>query len=157
MLPKLSSKNVQPKPKLSFDQSRSIPLKNQQALVLIPSRLCCKLKTCKDVRFKIKSPRPLNQQNPTSTSPLPQVIHNPRGEDYPRIVSSSKLEAIVQSFVRDQVIATLGSTTYASTSNLKTESEENCKQRLKPYKFINTNLLCTRVLVSFVTEFSCLQ
>ena len=69
-LPKLSSKNIQPKPKLSVDQTRSTPLKNQQALVPIPSRLCCKLKTCNDVRFKIKSPRPLNQQNPKSTSPL---------------------------------------------------------------------------------------
>ena len=47
-------------------------LKNQQALVPIPSRLCCKLKTCNDVRFKIKSPRPLNQRSPTSTSSLPQ-------------------------------------------------------------------------------------
>ncbi|TQE09647.1 hypothetical protein C1H46_004740 [Malus baccata] len=129
-LPKLYSKNVQPKPKFSFDQSRSIPLKNQQALVPIPSRFYCKIKTCNDVRFKIKSLRPLNQQNPTSTSPLPQVIHKPRGENYSRIVSSSKLEAIVQLFVQDQVIATLGSTTYASTSNLKTESKENCKHRL---------------------------
>ena len=148
-LPKLSSKNVQLKLKLSFDQSWNIPLKNQQALMPIPSKLCCKLKTCNDVRFKIKSPRLLNQQNPTSTLPLLQVIHKLRGGDYPRIVSSSKLEAIFQSFVRDQVITTLGTTTYTPTSNLKTESEENCKQRfvtLQIHQYKSTLYMCSRLI-----------
>ncbi|KAM1315587.1 hypothetical protein ACFX2F_019331 [Malus domestica] len=131
MLLKLSSKNAQPKSKHSFNHSRSIPLKKSTSTCAHSFKtFVTSLKLVKTFNFKIKSPRPLNQKNPTSTSLLPYVIPKPRSENYPRIVSTSKLEGIVQSFARDQVIATLGSTTYASTSNLKTESEENCKQRL---------------------------
>ena len=127
-LPKLSSKNAQPKPKLSFDQSCSTPLKNQQALVLIPSRLCCKLKTCNDVRYKIKSPKTLESMKSYINT------HLCRNFEVKTIHASFQAQNLKQSFNRStkhQVIATLGLTTYASTSNLKTESRGTLyKQRL---------------------------